>query len=300
MVPLSSVDLNLLVAFDALVTERHVTRAAARLGRTQSALSHALQRLRCLFDDKLFIRGPEGMRPTVRALEIHQDISEMLQRLQRTLSSPASFDPANSTRRFRLAVPDAVAPLLLPRLFASLRSVAPHVQIDCLPSRSTHGWDPLVHGEVELAIAAHPCAGLRLMARELPVAQPRLAIADARNPRLYNGQMSLHDYLESPQVLVASDARAEGVTETGVGVSRRVVAILPSYALVPAIVRGTELVGHCGPNIIEHLDYRHELVLFEPPVPIARETLRVAWRRSAAEDVGLNWLVEVLAQTAVH
>src|ERR1700761_1711255 len=98
----STLDLNLLRVFDALAEEGSVTRAGARLGLTQSAISHALGRLRYALQDELFVRGPEGMRPTARAQEIAPRLREGLHRLQLALA-PAEFDPAQAERRVAIA-----------------------------------------------------------------------------------------------------------------------------------------------------------------------------------------------------
>jgi len=100
---LASVDLNLLVAFEALIAERNVSRAAQRVGLAQPSMSHALSRLRLLFGDELFVRTPREMRPTVRALELAAPIADALEQLRRALEPHPAFDPATSDRRFRLA-----------------------------------------------------------------------------------------------------------------------------------------------------------------------------------------------------
>src|SRR5579871_4711653 len=97
----ASLDLNLLRVFDAMADEHSVTRAGARLGLSQSAVSHALGRLRAMLEDPLFVRGPEGMRPTPLALEIAPRLRQGLVQLQEALS-PTAFDPAQTARRFTI------------------------------------------------------------------------------------------------------------------------------------------------------------------------------------------------------
>src|SRR5450631_2711620 len=105
---LKSVDLNLLVAFDALMSERSVSRAAAKLGITQSALSHALKRLRAMFADPLMLRGPRGMEPTERALSLQQPVKDILANIQSVISTKLNFDPAITKRTFKLSMSDAM------------------------------------------------------------------------------------------------------------------------------------------------------------------------------------------------
>src|SRR5262249_2210757 len=122
---LSGVDVNLLVAFDALVNERSVTRAARRVGLGQPAMSNALARLRALFDDRPLIRSAREMVPTARALELAGPIHRALVEIQHALDATTTFDPARSERTIRLAVTDYVAVVLLPRLLRHLARVAP-------------------------------------------------------------------------------------------------------------------------------------------------------------------------------
>lgn len=303
MKSLSSVDLNLLVAFDALITERHVTRAAAKVWRTQPALSHSLRRLREMFEDDILVPTADGLQPTERALEIHQEVSELLIRLQATLSGPATFDASTSTRNFKLAMSDSVAHLVLPRLIPTLRQEAPGVQLRITRCASVEGLTQIIHGEAELGVGVYSSPSAGLQTRELPLALQRYAVADAKNPRLKNGTMDIDDYLAAPHVAVTVDAGPGRQTDTVLpvlGLPRQVMMVLPSFTLVPAVVRGTDLVGHCTRCMIEHLDYRDELTLFDPPIPLPRDTVRAVWRRSGCDDAGLRWLIELIARTVTH
>ena len=122
---LHGIDLNLLAAFDALAEERNVTRAAARAGVTQSAMSHTLRRLRDLLGDPLLVRGGGGMVLTPRAEALRAPLRAALAELARVLDEPAQFDPATSTRGFRVVAPDLFDMLALPRLLPRLAAQAP-------------------------------------------------------------------------------------------------------------------------------------------------------------------------------
>src|SRR5438477_7355671 len=122
-------DLNLLVVFDVLMTERSVTRAAERLGRTQSAVSHSLSRLREQFGDPLLIKGGLRMQPTAFALDLIEQARPMLSGIQRLISPQHIFDPSNSRRVFRLASPDFTLTLFAD-LLCRLRSAAPSVSVE--------------------------------------------------------------------------------------------------------------------------------------------------------------------------
>jgi DNA-binding transcriptional LysR family regulator len=124
----SSLDLNLLRVFDVLLEERSVTRTGARLGLTQSAVSHALNRLRYMLNDELFVRGPAGMQPTPRAVEMGPQVHAALNQLQAALA-PSDFDPATSERRFSVVTGAYASAIMAPPLAARLAEVAPHSEL---------------------------------------------------------------------------------------------------------------------------------------------------------------------------
>src|SRR5947209_6259307 len=124
-------DLNLLRIFEALMDERSATRAGARLGLTQSAISHALNRLRYVLQDELFVRSPDGMQPTERATEIAPRLRQGLLQLQLALA-PSEFIPARTERRFTVTCTEYAGAVLLPPLIARLRAEAPRASLNVL------------------------------------------------------------------------------------------------------------------------------------------------------------------------
>jgi DNA-binding transcriptional LysR family regulator len=147
-----TLDLNLLRVFDALADEGSVTRAGRRLGLTQSAVSHALNRLRFALNDELFVRGPEGMHPTARAAEIRPGVKRALAQLQTALG-PSDFIPAETRRRFTIAAPGAASTLLLPQVIERMRAEAPNAELRVQRIGADIG-DALESGRVDLAIGA--------------------------------------------------------------------------------------------------------------------------------------------------
>ena len=131
------VDLNLLVALDALLVERSVTKAAARIGIGQSAMSHNLARLRELFDDELMTRGPDGMRPTPRALALIDPLRIALGQIETLVSCEDAFDPRTAERAFRIGLPDSVEVMVGPALLAYVCEHAPGIRLSLLCRRGT-------------------------------------------------------------------------------------------------------------------------------------------------------------------
>lgn len=149
---LAGVDLNLLVVFDALMAERHVTRAGERIGLSQPAMSAALNRLRHLLKDELFIRRSDGMHPTRRAIELAVPLRQALLQIQAALEQEI-FVPAEAKRTFKLATNDFAASVLLPSLGARIGAEAPQVDIRVIAADDPLAMTLLDQDAVDLAIA---------------------------------------------------------------------------------------------------------------------------------------------------
>src|SRR5262245_55929040 len=137
-IPLSRIDLNLLVLFHVVLEEGHVARAAGRLNLTPSAVTHAIGRLRHLLNDPLFLRTPKEVLPTARALELGEPAAEILTRVARVMASAVPFDPATSDRRFMIGAPDTVLASAMDPLLEFAATEAPHLDIWADPSYA--GW----------------------------------------------------------------------------------------------------------------------------------------------------------------
>src|ERR1700692_4156902 len=164
-------DLNLLIVFDAVMQERSVTRAGDRIGLSQPAMSHALNRLRHMLKDELFVRTPQGMVPTPRAELLAQPLRNALSEMQLALE-PAAFDPAAADRRFTLAVNNYAAVVLAPPLVAAVSAAAPAVRLDLRPSGTLDIVERLDRGDLDLTLGSVDSPGERFAAapsREDPV-----------------------------------------------------------------------------------------------------------------------------------
>ena len=149
---LSRIDLNLFVVFDAIYSEGSITAAARQLNLTQPAVSHALGRLRTLFDDPLFERRGQGMAPTPLARSLAGEVRGALQSFARTLQDTPHFDPTNTTRRFTIGMRDALESTLLPPLMARVTAMAPHVEIAAIRFDRREMESELLAGTLDAAI----------------------------------------------------------------------------------------------------------------------------------------------------
>ena len=152
---LRRIDLNLLLTLDALLTEVHVTRAAVRLHKSQPAISHALSQLRDIFQDPLLIRQGGRMALTAKAKEVSTPLKEALHQLENILQAPV-FDPSKTVRRFRIALSDYTAHILLPKLVKKLRVHTPNIDLAISQSSRETMLAQLMDGEIDLALGVFP------------------------------------------------------------------------------------------------------------------------------------------------
>jgi len=196
---MTEVDLNLLRVFDTLYELRSVTRAAERLGLTQSAVSHALRRLRDALDDPLFVRAPGGLQPTARAAEIAPGIREGLGQLRGALS-PTIFDPATASRRFTIAAGSYFCVLLVPSLVEAARRAAPGIELRVMPMGSELLAD-LDESVVDLALGAFTRVPARLRTEPL-FREEMVWIAAADNP-LAQGPLDRERFAAAPRLTIS-------------------------------------------------------------------------------------------------
>ena len=232
---LAALDLNLLVVLEALFAERHVSRAALRLNKSQPAVSQALGRLRQTFDDPLLIRGADGWELTARAREMEPMLAETLAAV-RGLMRPAPFDPAQTRRTYRLTMSDYASAMLAPRLLPVLRKQAPGVQLSITTRSRDAAMAALVDGDIDLALGVFPDRPAEV--REGLLLEERFVCVMDRST-LEPG-FDLAAYLARPHVSVAvQDGRVDEVDGAlgRLGQSRDVVATLPHWSVAQELQR---------------------------------------------------------------
>ena len=207
-VNLSRLDLNLLVAFDALLTERNVTRAAARVGLGQSAMSHNLARLRRLFGDELFTRGPSGMRPTPRAMALADPLRAALAQVQSAVLAQEDFEPHSAERTFRIGLADSIEVALVPALMERLRSEAPGVRLRLRSTNRISVIEELDSGSLDLGIGVFDQGQTHHKRRRL-YTDHFLCLFSPEQLGL-KPPLSLQDYLRFPHVLTSLADEAKG------------------------------------------------------------------------------------------
>lgn len=300
-VNISSTNLNLFVAFDALLEERNVTRAARRLGLTQSAVSNALRQLRVVFDDPLFIRRAQGVEPTARALAVAEPIRRGLLAFGSALA-PAIFDPKTAERTFALATSDYVELVLLPPLLRRLAVEAPKVRIDVLPWGLHEVPPALARGEADLMLGYY--AKLPPGHREEPLFHEEYVGIVRRGHPTVSSRPSLRAWASVPHVLV-SQQRAASAQVTGIdralaakGLTRKVGVRVSHFLIVPSIVARTDMVASLSKRIAEPQAKALRLVTFRPPLALPKSTVGQVWHDSVDADPGHAWLRRVVREVA--
>src|SRR5262249_8892755 len=170
-VELEKIDLNLLLVFSHLYREKRVSRAAENLGMSQPGVSNALNRLRNLVNDELFVRTSRGMEPTAYAMQLAGPISDALEQLRATLDVRAPFEPATSTRRFTIAMTDIGEIDFLPSLMEGVGHVAPWVTINTVRNTAVHLREEMENGQVDLAVGYLPDLQTNFFKRQLTVSE---------------------------------------------------------------------------------------------------------------------------------
>lgn len=295
---INAVNLNLLAAFQALVEEQNVTRAARRMGVTQPAMSNTLAQLRELFDDPLFRRTSHGLEPTPRALALREPIHEGLRLLGSALTE-ASFDAKTADKTFVLAASDYVEFVLLPPLLRHLQRVAPGVHVEVKPWGLHEVPAFLAHGEADLMIGYYDTlpahhAGMRLFSEEYT------CIVRRNHPRVKK-KLGLATYLELGHVLVSEKRGSPGSVDRALakqGKQRNVAARVSHFLMVPMLVARTDLVAAISRRVAEPFAKPLGLQLFPPPIALPRANVHQAWHSQMETDPAHRWLRETVAEVA--
>ena len=294
---LRAVDLNLLVILEALLSERHLSRAAERLHMSQPAVSHALARLRHLLGDPLLLRGKGGFQPTARALALARPLAEALQSVRCVLGG-AVFEAATAQRVFRLAMSDYGAALVLPALLRRLRVEAPGIDLAISYASRPAVMAGVQDGELDLALGVFPQLPEQLH-RETLFEETFVCALDPAS-LAPGASLRLDTYLARPHVLVASNeagmAAEVDAALAQLGQARRIAVRLPHWTVASEILMGTDLILTVARRAV-HGNLVQGLALYSPPFAIAPFRFETIRHRRTDGDAGIAWLRAAIAKT---
>lgn len=289
-------DVRLLQAFDALMIERSVTRAAARIGVTQQGLSGQLARLRGLFCDPLFVREGGGVAPTPRAENLHPLIQSALEGI-RALLVPPAFDPQSFTGVISLAATDYAMVLLLPHLLRRLRTEAPHLRLAVRPANSATLEVEMRERRIDIALTIPQFSPAGLHSRRL--LRERYVGVVRRNHALTKSRIDVARFCAYPHLLVAPDrGDFHGPTDVALaktGHRRDIALVVPSFSMAAAIIDATDLVAVLPFRLLRQT--RRKLHAFEPPVAVEGFDLYAYWPERLNSDVMHRWFRTVSSES---
>ena len=286
---LASLDLNLLVALDALASEAHVGRAAGKVGLSQPAMSHALARLRDIMGDPLLVRVGARMELTPRAQALRAPLAQALDQV-RGLFVMETFDPATSTRRFVLMMPDLVADLLMPSLMARLNE-APHVRLDLMPFRGPSAMTDEFARSLDLILACLPDAFPGFHRQR--IYSDRDVLAVRRGHPVGARLKQLDTFRAARHVAVACDGAREDMIDAWLrrrGIERRIALTVPSYLQALRMAARTDLVAFVPSRLIGALAGPLGLAAVAPPIDPGTDEQFMFHPTRAQVDPGSIWL----------
>ncbi|MBU6269367.1 MAG: LysR family transcriptional regulator [Sphingomonadales bacterium] len=292
-------DLNLLVALDALLDEASVSRAAARLHLSQPAASAALARLREWFGDPLLAQHGKRLMPTPYALRLRPALTQLLAEIDALVTQPAQFDPATARRRFRICTSDYLTSVLLRPFLADIAVTAPGIELDILPP-DDDAMALLDSGQIDMLIIPQEFTS-QLHPSRLLLEEDHVVVGWSGNPLLADpvaAPLTIEDFSTAGHVSVRLGrvsrlAHGEAQLQAR-GIARRVEVVAPSFTLVPELLVGTHRLAIMHARLARLAALRDDIRIVPLPFEMARMKEMVQFHRARADDAGLRWLLERL------
>jgi DNA-binding transcriptional LysR family regulator len=295
---LKDVDLNLLVVFNQLLLERRVSAVARTLDMSQPGVSNALNRLRALLGDELFLRTSRGMQPTPFAEQMAGSVSYALGTLHSTLNQRASFDPQTSTRTFTLAVTDIGEIYFLPMLMNCLKRTAPGVTISTVRNTADKLKDEMETGRVDLAIGLLPDLKAGFFQRRL--FRHKYVCMFRKGHPLDKGKLSLKDFCAAEHVVVVAAGTGHGKVDESMehaGVRRKISLRVPHYVAVGHILQETDMVVTVPERLAQRCAAPFGLKYVPHPVKLPEIAINLFWHARHHREPGNQWLRKLIFDT---
>jgi DNA-binding transcriptional LysR family regulator len=296
---LQGLDLNLLRLLDALLAERHLTRAAKRVGLSQPAMSHGLARLRKHLGDPLFVRTRQGLEPTDRAARLGPPLRDALASIERALAGD-TFDPATARRTFSLATADYGAFVLLPRLLERLGRLAPGVDL-WTRTIADDAVAQLAAGEADATLAVPTLRGGGTVIHSRVLYEERFVCVVREGHPKVKKRLDLDTWASLPHAFVAPGGKPGGVVDDVLaqhGRQRRVACAVPHFLLAPHVVASSDLVLTVGARVAEAFAKVLPLRVVEAPVALPGFRMSLAWHERQHRDPAQRWFRALVAEAA--
>ena len=291
-------DLNLLVAFDAIYTEGNLTRGGRKVNLTQSAMSHALRRLRKLLDDPLFVRQGNLMIPTPLAEELAAAVGASLRSLRCALEDKGEFDPRRSEGVFAIGMNDCTAYVLMPRLLSIVREVAPKVRISARHLNYQQRVDALEDGSADLAVGSAMRAGAGIQ-RQWLYDDREVVIVRRDHPRI-GDSMDLDQFVAEDFIRLSLSAYGDDDTIedplTRLGLKRRIMVLVENELLIPFMVSRSDYAANVSEIVVKEFSSHLPIKAFPIPIGQSVDKLYQFWHERNHRDPANRWLRGLVKQ----
>lgn len=298
--PLNRKDLNLLTVLEALYREKSVSRAAQQLNLTQSAVSHALQRLRDNFGDEMFVRSKGGIAPTVFVQGIMPEINEILGASKRLFEIRNAFEPGTSDRLFRLGMPEYTGFVLLPALQAILQKEAPHIKILTLDLMRSE-WEEILQDDRADLIVGRFNVPTKGYDYDDLFDDDFVCLGGARTPHLKGGKISLEHYLNARHINISMTGTQHNRVDrilADMGHERTFSITVSNYGSALHLLQDSDMLLTVHTRIADAVAKRMGLKVAKLPFKSPSYETRQIWHRRYNDDLGHQWLRKAIQRAA--
>ena len=284
-------DLNLLVVFKTLYEERNVTRASKKIGITQPAMSNALNRLRYLVKDELFIRGPKGMRPTPRANELSSPIQTALNNLELSLSS-INFDPKTIKKLYKISISDDVAPLIIPNLINFLEKESPNSSLRIRSEQGAEAIKLLDSNDIDFAIGRFEMVSTRFESIDLYTEQ-YVCMMNSNHPLAMDEKLSIEQYLSSKHLRVAPAGTPVAPIDRSLSqlnLEREIFARIDLVTMAPLILKNSDLILTLPSKTAQRMAKNYNFSISELPIGLEQRQTKLLWHKELTNHPAYDWI----------
>ena len=284
-------DLNLLVVFKTLFEERNVTKASKKMGITQPAMSNALNRLRYLVKDDLFIRGPKGMRPTPRANDLSLPVNTALNNLELSLSS-INFNPQTTKKLYRISMSDDVAPVILPNLVNFIEDNSPGSSLCIRSEQGNEALKLLDNNEIDFAVGRFETIGGRFGYADL-FTERYVCIMRKDHGLSQEQKLSIDQYLKVKHLRVAPmDAPLHPIDRvlSQLNFEREISVRIDLITLAPLIIKNTDLILTLPSKTAQRMAKNYNFNIVELPIDLEKRTTKMVWHKELTNHPTFDWI----------
>lgn len=287
-------ELNLLMVFDAIMTERSITRAADRLAMTQPAVSNAVSRMRVAWKDELFVKDGRNIQPTLHAQNLWDQVREPINMLTDAVD-PHAFDPTTAKRTFRIAATDILVDMAWRPLRKLIENEAPGINIHAIPYTIVNAEQVLDDAKVDLVCGLNNQMSSTI--RTDHIFTPEYVCVMRNGHRLAKAKMSVKEFAAAEHLLVSLSGDISGVTDDALarlGLTRRIAMTVNHFSAIAPLLQESNLIAVVPTGTVESAVCKGELSATKIPVDVATRQLAMLWHKRQDRDGGLLWLREHL------